>query len=227
MISSSRISSEGSSLRVQGRRPLIMSRVGLDWVHPCVCRGDRLTDCHVASPASNAAAAEITVWPADKSGRIFVDVSGDIAVGDEKTFGEKTANLDADHISLVSDGGNSITGGSIGDIIRFRGMNIYVPPNATCASICAFIWLAGSAKFVANSSHIGVHGAYNTHTLQPSNEMNILLAVYLAQLSYNYDDVLWMLLPPPGNMHWLTPETAKEHHIYWAELSPTRKQSPL
>ena len=44
---------------------------------------------------------------------------------------------------------------------------------------------------------------------------------------YNYDDVLWMLLPPPGNMHWLTPETAKEHHIYWAELSPTREQSPL
>ena len=183
----------------------------------------------LASPVTNAAAADITVWPADKSGRIFVDVSGDIAVGDEKTFGEKTANLDADHtyVSLVSDGGNSITGGSMGDIIRFRGMNTYVPPNATCASICAFIWLAGSAKFVANSSHIGVHGAYNTHTLQPSNEMNILLAVYLAQLGYNYDDVLWMLLPPPGNMHWLTPETAKEHHIYWAELSPTREQSPL
>ena len=69
--------------------------------------------------------------------------------------------------------------------------------------------------------------AYNAHTLQPSNEMNILLAVYLAQLGYNYDDVLWMLLPPPGNMHWLTAETAKEHHIYWAELSPAREQSPL
>ena len=65
------------------------------------------------------------------------------------------------------------------------------------------------------------------HTLQPSNEMNILLAVYLTQLGYNYDDVLWMLLPPPGNMHWLTPETTKEHHIYWGELSPTREQSGL
>jgi hypothetical protein len=127
----------------------------------------------------------------------------------------------------VSDGGNSITGGSIGDIIRFRGMNTYVGPNATCTSICAFIWLAGRAKFVAKSSHIGVHGAYNVHTLQPSNEMNILLAVYLAQLGYNYDDVLWMLLPPPGNIHWLTPETTNEHHIYWAELSPTREQSGL
>jgi hypothetical protein len=183
----------------------------------------------LASPVTNAAAADITVWPADKSGRIFVDVSGDIAVGDEKTFGEKTANLDADHtyVSLVSDGGNSITGGSMGDIIRFRGMNTYVRPNATCTSICAFIWLAGRAKFAANSSHIGVHGAYNIHTLQPSNEMNILLAVYLAQLGYNYDDVLWMLLPPPGNVHWLTPESTKEHHIYWAELSPTREQSGL
>jgi hypothetical protein len=183
----------------------------------------------LASPVTNAAAADITVSSADKSGRIFVDVSGDIAVGDEKTFGEKTANLDADHtyVSLVSDGGNSIAGGSMGDIIRFRGMNTYVPPNATCASICAFIWLAGSAKFVANSSHIGVHGAYNAHTLQPSNETNMLLAVYLAQLGYNYDDALWMLMPPPGNMHWLTSENAKEHHIYWAELSPTREQSPL
>ena len=92
----------------------------------------------------------------------------------------------------MSDGGNSITGGSIGDIIRFRGMNTYVGPNATCTSICAFIWLAGHAKFAANSAHIGFHGAYSMHTLQPFNEMNILLAVYLAQLSYNYDDVLWM-----------------------------------
>jgi hypothetical protein len=58
------------------------------------------------------------------------------------------------YVSLVSDGGSSIAGGSMGDIIRFRGMNTYVPPNATCASICAFIWLAGSAKFVANSSHV-------------------------------------------------------------------------
>jgi hypothetical protein len=68
----------------------------------------------LTSPVTNAVAADITVWPADKSGRIFVDVSGDIAVGDEKTFGEKTANLDADHtyVSLVSDGGSSITGGS-------------------------------------------------------------------------------------------------------------------
>jgi hypothetical protein len=99
------------------------------------------------SPVTNAAATDITAWPADKSGCIFVDVSGDIAVGDEKTFGEKTANLDADHtyVSLVSDGGSSIAGGSMGDIIRFRGMNTYVPPNATCASICAFIWLAGAA----------------------------------------------------------------------------------
>jgi hypothetical protein len=101
----------------------------------------------LTNPVTNAKAADITVWPADKSGRIFVDVSGDIAVGDEKTFGEKTADLDADHtyVSLVSDGGNSITGGSIGDIIRFRGMNTYVRPNATCTSICAFIWLAGRA----------------------------------------------------------------------------------
>jgi hypothetical protein len=61
----------------------------------------------------------------------------------------------------VSDGGNSITGGSIGDIIRIRGMNTYVGPNASCASICAFIWLAGRAKFASNSAHVGFHGAYS------------------------------------------------------------------
>ena len=101
----------------------------------------------LASQVTNVVAADITVWPADKSGRIFVDVSGDIAVGDEITFREKTANLDADHtyVSLLSDGGNSITGGSMGDVIRFRGMNTYVGPNATCTSICAFIRVAGRA----------------------------------------------------------------------------------
>src|ERR1700730_14715087 len=33
------------------------------------------------SPVTNAVAASITVWPADKSGRIFVDVNGEITVG--------------------------------------------------------------------------------------------------------------------------------------------------
>jgi hypothetical protein len=37
--------------------------------------------------------------------------------------------------------------------------------------------------------------------------MNILLAVYLAQLGFNYGDVLWILLPPPGNLHWLRSKT--------------------
>lgn len=167
-------------------------------------------------PVKSAAAADITVSPPDKNGRVFVDVSGPINLSDEKTFGEKTQNLDADHtyVSLSSNGGNAISGGAMGDIIRFRGMSTYVPPDASCTSICAFVWLAGRGKYAAANSRIGFHGPYNMHTLMPSNEMSILFAVYLAQLGYGYEDVLWMLLPSPGNMHWLTSETAKEHHIY-------------
>jgi hypothetical protein len=182
----------------------------------------------LAASAFTAKAADITVWPADKYGRIFVDVSGQINFGDEKTFAEKTQNLDADHtyVSLSSNGGNAISGGGIGDIIHFRGMNTYVPPRATCVSICGLIWLAGHNKFAESSAYIGVHGAFDANTLQPSNEVNILLAVYLAQLGYGYADVSWMLLPPPGNIHWLTAETTQAHHVYWAELNPTREQTP-
>jgi hypothetical protein len=181
-----------------------------------------------AGSVATASAADITVASPDANGRIFVDVAGEIALGDAKTFDEKSANLEGEHVyvSLKSNGGNALAGGSIGDTIRVRGMSTYIPPNASCVSVCSVIWLAGREKFADNSAHVGFHGVYDPNTLQPSNTLNIMFAVYLSQLGYGYDDVLWMLLSPPGNFHWLTTETAREHHIHWAELNPLREQTP-
>jgi hypothetical protein len=184
---------------------------------------------YLINPVKSAAASDITISPPDKGGRIFVDVRGWISYGDEKTFAEKTKNLDAEnvYVSLSSPGGNVISGGTIGDLIRYRGMNTYVGRDTTCTSVCGLMWLAGRNKFAENSSHIGFHGAFNANTLQPSNEINILLAVYLAQLGYGYEDVLWMLLPPPGNVHWLTSESTVKHHVIWDVLSPPRELDGL
>jgi hypothetical protein len=100
----------------------------------------------VAAPAD---AAEITVNSPDQDGREFVDIVGDIEAGDDKTFRKKVGVL-ADPekvvVTLTSDGGDFVTAFLVGDHIRLTGMTTFVPAGKTCASACAFVWLAGRPR---------------------------------------------------------------------------------
>jgi hypothetical protein len=176
----------------------------------------------VAGPAE---AAEITVNNPDQDGRVFVDIAGDVGAGDDKTFREKVGVL-ADPekvvVTLASDGGQFLTAFLMGDHIRLTGMTTFVPPGKTCASACAFVWLAGRPRTLGGGARVGFHGVYDARTGQQLGLPNALLGTYLGYLGFSYDAVIWMVSAQPGAMHWLTAESAKKYGIDYEPLSPPR-----
>jgi hypothetical protein len=169
-------------------------------------------------------AATIIVNAPDVYGRTFVDVVGDLADGDDKAFMDKVgtpAEPEKVVVTLMSNGGQPSAIG-IGDFIRLTGMTTFVPAGQTCASACAFVWLAGAHRLAGANAHVGFHGIYDAATgLQPVLP-NVILATYLGYLGYSYEAVLWMLSPRPLGAHWLTAETAKQYGIFFQALDPPR-----
>lgn len=183
----------------------------------------------LAAFMAQASAATINVSKPNGKGFIDVVIIGDLKADDEKTFSEATANIpdkEKIRVVLISDGGEALAIG-IGDVIRNSGMSTLVPPGRTCASACAFIWLAGSPRFMGSGARIGFHGAYNADTGQPIQLLDILEATYVGYLGFSYETALWMLLPRPLNMHWLTSETAQQYKIFYQDLAPEDVPSSL
>ena len=121
--------------------------------------------------AQGSDAATITVNPPDIYGRTFVDVTGDLEAGDDKTFVAKVgrpAEPEKVIVTLMSNGGQFLPAIVIGDFIRLTGMATYVPADKTCASACAFVWLAGAQRMVGGGTkaHIGFHGVYTFGTVR-------------------------------------------------------------
>src|SRR5262249_34706607 len=150
---------------------------------------------------------------------------GNIEVGDEKTFREKVGVL-ADPekvvVTLTSDGSEFVTAFLVGDHIRLTGMTTFVPTGKTCASACAFLWLAGRPRTFGGGARIGFHGVYVARTGQQPSVPNALLGTYLGYLGLGYDAVVWMVPAQPGAMHWLTAESAKKYGIAYQPLSLPR-----
>ena len=173
--------------------------------------------------AHKAEAASIIVNPPDAYGRTFVDVFGELALDDVKTFQDAVRGLtDRDKIivSLNGPGGEAIAL-QIGELIRLSGMKTYVAPNGTCESVCAFIWLAGNPRYAGTGANIGFHGVYNQNTGLPG-KFNLITATYLGYLGFAYDAILWMLDVPPMAMHMLTLKSAKQYSISFEALDPPR-----
>jgi hypothetical protein len=173
----------------------------------------------VAGPSE---AAEITVNNPDQDGRVFVDIVGDIEAGDDKTFHKKVGVLSDPEkvvVTLTSDGGQFVTAFLVGDHIRLTGMTTFVPAGKTCASACAFVWLAGRPRTFGGGARIGFHGVYDARSGQQLGLPNALLGTYLGYLGFGYDAVIWMVSAQPKAMHWLTAESAKKYGIDYEPLS--------
>ena len=145
----------------------------------------------------------------------------------EKTFIDKVGTPAAPEkviVTLISNGGQFYPAIVIGDFIRLTGLATYVPADKTCASACAFVWLAGSQRMVGGGSkaHIGFHGVFDAASGQQLVMPNVILATYLGYLNFNYEAVLWMLSPRPLAAHWLTAETTSQYGIFFEMLDPPR-----
>src|SRR5271165_3523387 len=98
--------------------------------------------------ASSASASEhMRITPCAKRGDFrdcaIIVISGEIAVNDDDEFVLRTKDIRNAGVALSSLGGSLTAGLVIGEQIHKKGFQTVVLSGDTCASSCAFAWLAG------------------------------------------------------------------------------------
>ena len=93
---------------------------------------------------------------------VIIKINGDIKLEDFKKFEDVITfnNIKLAVVNLNSNGGNLLSGLSVGTIIANHGFDTYVADNAFCVSVCAAIWISGSKRYATPTSKIGFHKPY-------------------------------------------------------------------
>jgi hypothetical protein len=180
------------------------------------------------SSASRVNAADITIQYSDGWGRIFVDIVGEIAAGDDKVFEQRVAEkIDLPNliiVSLSSPGGDSRSAINIGEFIHNHGWSTYVPSGTVCASGCATIWLAGDHRLIegAPGVHIGFHAVYDAGTKKETGTGNAILGSHLARWGFDDRAITCVTVTPPDQIGWLSGPDGSLCNITWEVLAPPR-----
>ncbi len=139
-----------------------------------------------------------------------VIVSGEIALGDERTFANIAVATDAPAIVVFdSPGGNLYAGMEIGRAIHLKGFFTAVPSGFHCASACALAWLAGNARLMGVGAAVGFHAAYKIGEDTPDASANALVGAYLNQLGLSEVAIVYVTEALPADIHWLTFQEAE------------------
>ncbi len=176
----------------------------------------------MVTPSAGSFAATITVHQPDAGGRVFVDVVGELKIGDEKVFEQKTAHRRNLIVTLISPGGNPLPAMEMGRLVRKQAMTTFVPAERVCASACALIWLAGKPRTAESKAAVGFHAAYNRNTGQDSGVGNALIGAYLHELGLTAKAIVGMTSKGATEMAWLSDDTAKAWELAVEPLQPTR-----
>jgi hypothetical protein len=111
---------------------------------------------------------------------VVLRLRGDFKDGDYARFKSHFRKKDAViGLDLSSDGGDLEEGMQIANLAREKKLSVYVA--GECNSICAFVLFAGSKRYLAQDSRIGVHSVSNSRDVEDLNSR--LLTLKLARLS--------------------------------------------
>jgi hypothetical protein len=159
---------------------------------------------------SSATAAEIAVIRTG-SGVPLVVVSGELQAGDAHRFRSLTSELSTAAVILEGPGGALREGLMIGRNISSLGFATGVAPNTVCASACALAWVAGSPRYMAPTSLIGFHAAWEDNGGQavPSGVGNALVGAYLAEMGVEEKGIIFATSAGPDGVLWLDIFSAK------------------
>jgi hypothetical protein len=129
----------------------------------------------------------------------------------------------------------------IGAEIHEQGYLTGVPHDATCASACGDIWLAGKVRYVSETASVGFHSA-STHDVKTgrylgeSKNGNQAQATYYRRIGLPEKPIRHLLAPKSNDMAWLTAKLAYDLGIVAmsipkeekkAEVKPPSKQCSL
>lgn len=107
---------------------------------------------------------------AEGYGRVLL-LAGTIEPGDALRFaGELEAMPEPpDIIALHSPGGRVVEAQEIGRLIRRKGLDTLIPPDASCLSSCPYILAAGVERVVSRSGWVGLHQSfYDENSILPA-----------------------------------------------------------
>lgn len=161
--------------------------------------------------AKSALAAEIERHFHDPNGISIISISGEITSSDARILSRLIDTSKKAIVHLDSIGGNLSAALEIGSKIRLSGASTSVSPGAECLSACALIWLAGSNRYMSQSSIIGFHAAYVDGETGPEEigVGNAEIGAYLTHLGYSLEVVRLATIAPPDGMLYLSTDLAQ------------------
>ena len=176
-----------------------------------------------AASTSPAMALEFSRDASDKIA--IIGVTGTFEPGDGERF-VRFATDDKAIVVLASPGGELTSAITIGEHIRMKGYSTVVPPNATCASACGLVWLAGVVRSGTVTSKIGFHAAY-TGKGDVTSSGNAVVGAYLNKIGVSYKAIRYITSPEPADMTWLTFEKARDLGIDIFALDMPKSSEPI
>lgn len=162
----------------------------------------------LAALPTESRAAEITVNHISDGNYDEIYIKGEIREGDDVEFAKLTRMIPASQgiVILDSPGGLIYPALEIAKIILVKNFGTYIE-DASCASACGLIWLAGPRPTIGKNGKVGFHGVY-APTSQISNESsrvgNALVGAYLSRLELTDDAIRYITEASPARMTWLT-----------------------
>ncbi len=144
--------------------------------------------------------------------RNIIMISGEIVKGDADKFATIVVTAPADTVVILSSGGGGIFESMmIGEAIRARHFATGIPNDATCASACGLIWLAGIPRYIGSTGRVGFHAAYvvKEGVASETGSGNAVVGAYLTNLGLSYEAIFYVTSAAPDNITWLHTADAK------------------
>ena len=155
-------------------------------------------------------ASQLTFSRGAKDESDTIKIQGDFQIGDDEKFRSIALISRKATVVLNSRGGKLQPALEIGKMIRLKGFSTAVQ-DATCASACALVWMAGIPRIMSNFTSIGFHTAFRkdkdgAETSTPSD--GAIIGAYLTSLGFSEKVVIFVVSASAREMHWLQKSTA-------------------
>lgn len=169
-------------------------------------RSTLIGTCILALAVPSSQAATFSVLPDKLDGLPVIKIDGTIEPLDDRKFIRLALDIENAVVMLASDGGEVSAGLAIGRAVRLKGFSTFVPAGVSCASMCGYIWLAGSPRKLAPTSYVGFHAAYSLKDGKPveTGSGNALIGAYLNQIGLGEKAIYALTATPPEQLRWLT-----------------------
>jgi hypothetical protein len=138
-----------------------------------------------------------------ESGQVALVMSGTIGPGSFRQFRRALRRAKPDLIVLEGPGGVLGEAILIAEEVRRRGLATVVGPDASCASACAIVFLAGRTKYMGRRAKVGLHAASFIGG-EADPEATDVMALYLGQLGVPANTLRRMAMTPPHDIRWLS-----------------------